>query len=206
MQETGRQNHLIADKPFSESCERNQAPILAVLREVFAQPGDVLEIGSGTGQHAVYFGAHMPHLSWQTSDLPANHPGILAWLEEADLANVLPPVALDVNGAWPEKKFDGVFTANTLHIVAWEEARQLIAGVASMLRPGGRLVIYGPFNYGGDFTSDSNARFDEWLKQRNPRSGIRDFEAVVACATQAGLVHDADHVMPANNRMLVFSR
>lgn len=192
------------DKPFSESCERNKAPILAILREVFAQPGKVLEIGSGTGQHAVCFGAAMPHLNWQTSDLPENHPGIRVWLAEAALPNVLPPIALDVNGTWPTAGFDGVFTANTLHIVSWDEAQKLIQRAAAVLSPNGRLAIYGPFNYGGQFTSDSNARFEEWLKARNPKSGIRDIEAVVACAGNAGLALAADHAMPANNRLLVF--
>lgn len=192
------------DKPFSESCARNQEPILAILRDVFALPGRILEIGSGTGQHAVYFGTALPHLIWQTSDLAENHPGILAWLKEAALPGVLPPITLDVNGEWPAQLFSGVFTANTLHIVSWDEAQKLIQGAASALLPAGQLVFYGPFNYGGQFTSDSNARFEEWLKARNPKSGIRDVEAVIACANQAGLSLTADHAMPANNRLLVF--
>lgn len=192
------------NKPFSESCERNKAPILAILREAFVHTRQVLEVGSGSGQHAVYFGAALPHLTWQTSDLPENHPGILAWLHEATLPNVLPPIALDVNGAWPGGEFNAVFTANTLHIVSWQAAQQLINGAASVLAQKGRLVIYGPFNYGGRFTSDSNARFEDWLKVRNPLSGIRDFEAVRDCASQAGLRLEADHAMPANNHLLVF--
>lgn len=192
------------EKPFSESCERNKEPILAILRDVFSQPARILEIGSGTGQHAVHFGAALPHLLWQTSDLPANHPGILAWLAEAALPNVLPPLALDVNGPWPDRVYDGMFTANTLHIVSWDAGQKLITGAGRTLRGGGRLAIYGPFNYGGSFTSDSNARFDEWLKARDPRSGIRDFEAVVECAEASGLALEADHAMPANNRLLVF--
>lgn len=193
-----------SEKPFSESCERNKSPILERLREIFDQPGRILEIGSGTGQHALHFGAALPHLVWQTSDLPSNHPGIQAWLDEVTLPNVLPPIGLDVNGSWPSQTFDGVFTANTLHIVSWDEGQKLIAGAAKVLRSGGRLVIYGPFNYHGSFTSDSNARFDEWLKNRDARSGIRDFEAVIKCAEFNGLQLVADHAMPANNRMLVF--
>lgn len=204
MQETFGQKHLILDKPFSESCERNQAPILAILREVFAQPARVLEIGSGTGQHAVYFGAALPHISWQTSDLPQSHAGIQQWLDEAKLPNVLPPLALDITSRWPAGKYDGVFTANTLHIVSWPAAQQLLAGAACCLSPGGRLAIYGPFNYQGQFTADSNARFEDWLKARNPLSGIRDFEAVRDCALSAGLALLADYAMPANNRLLVF--
>ena len=194
-----------ADKPFSESCERNKDPILAILREVFPVSAKVLEIGSGTGQHAVHFAAAMPHVQWQTSDLPENHPGILAWLNEAARPNLLPPITLDVNGDWPARQFDGIFTANTLHIVSWNAAQNLIKGVAGRLQPGGKLAIYGPFNYGGHFTSDSNARFEDWLKARNPESGIRDFEAVAACAKQAGLTLEADYAMPANNRLLIFN-
>ena len=192
------------EKPFSESCERNKDPILAILRGIFPQPTRILEIGSGTGQHAVHFGAALPHLTWQTSDLPANHAGIRAWLDEAAPPNVLPPISLDVNGPWPEQVYEGVFTANTLHILPWGGGQKLIAGAARLLCDGGRLVIYGPFNYGGAFTSDSNARFDEWLKNRDSRSGIRDFEAVVKCAEINGLRLEADHAMPANNRMLFF--
>lgn len=196
----------MSEKPFSESCERNREPILTILREVFAQPARILEIGSGTGQHAVHFGAALPHVIWQTSDLSANHAGIRVWLDDAALPNVLPPLALDVNGSWPDKLFDGVFTANTLHIVSWDEGRKLIAGAGKVLRPGGRLVIYGPFNYRGAYTSDSNARFDEWLKSRAVHSGIRDFEAVAKCAGINGLALENDYAMPANNRLLVFAK
>lgn len=192
------------EKPFSESCERNKDPILAVLREVFTQAARILEIGSGTGQHAVYFGAALPYLTWQTSELPAGHAGIEAWLDEAALPNVLPPIVLDVNGPWPEGPFDGVFTANTLHIVSWQAGQKLIAGAGRVLRSGGRLVIYGPFNDHGAYTSDSNARFDEWLKSRAIHSGIRDFEAVAQCAGINDLALEADHAMPANNRLLIF--
>ena len=205
MQEACGKKHLSnQEKPFSESCERNKEPILAILRELFTQPVRILEIGSGSGQHAVHFGASLPHLVWQTSDLSANHPGILAWLEEAALPNVLAPIVLDVNGPWPKLTFDGIFTANTLHIVSWDSGQKLIAGAGQLLTVGGRLVIYGPFNYRGAFTSDSNARFDEWLKSRDPVSGIRDSEAVVKCAQISGLRLEADHAMPANNRLLVF--
>lgn len=192
------------EKPFSESCERNKDPILAVLRDVFTQAAHILEIGSGTGQHAVYFGAALPYLTWQTSELPAGHAGIQAWLDDAALPNVLPPIVLDVNGPWPEGPFDGVFTANTLHIVSWQAGQKLIAGAGRVLGSGGRLVIYGPFNYRGAYTSDSNARFDEWLKSRAIHSGIRDFEAVAKCAEINDLALEADHAMPANNRLLIF--
>ncbi|HYP67951.1 MAG TPA: DUF938 domain-containing protein [Thiobacillaceae bacterium] len=192
------------ERPFSESCERNQEPILSVLREYFDRPGAVLEIGSGTGQHAVYFGAALPHLQWQTSDVPASHGGILAWLEYAHLPNLLAPLDLDVTGNWPTRDFDYVFSANTLHIMAWPEVIRFFAGVEEVLRVGGRLAVYGPFNYGGEYTSESNARFDDWLKSRDARSGIRHFEQVDALARGAGLHLLTDREMPANNRTLVW--
>jgi cyclopropane fatty-acyl-phospholipid synthase-like methyltransferase len=196
----------MSDKPFSESCERNKGPILEILLGVFDQPGRVLEIGSGTGQHAVHFAGAMPYLTWQTSDLPASHAGIHAWLEEAGLPNLLPPLNLDVTGTWPSASFDYVFSANTLHIMGWPEVIRFFDGVGRVLRLGGRLAVYGPFNYGGQYTSESNARFDEWLKNRNPVSGIRNFEDVGKLASDAGLSLLADHAMPANNRILVWEK
>lgn len=194
-------------KPYSESCERNRDPILAVLRTAFADRREVLEIASGTGQHAVYFGAAMPHLLWQTSDLPGNHDGIRAWLEEANLPNVLPPLALDVNDTvWPVDMFDAVFNANTVHIVSWPVVKKLFEGVGRVLAPGGIVCMYGPFNYGGRFTSESNARFDLWLKGRDPASGVRDFKAVNALADAQGLELIDDVEMPVNNRILIWRR
>lgn len=195
------------DKPFSESCVQNRAPILAVLRAVFADRSQLLEIGSGTGQHAVYFGAELPHLRWQTADVPLHHPGIRLWLAEAALPNVLPPLALDVNqDAWRTGRYDAVFSANTLHIMSWPEVERFFAGVDAVLEIGGVLAVYGPFNYGGAYTSESNARFDTWLKARDPNAGVRDFEAVDALARARGLVLLQDVAMPANNRMLVWHR
>lgn len=193
------------NKLYSTACERNRDPILQILRGVLANAGRVLEIGSGTGQHAVYFGAALPHLSWQTSDLPQNHPSIQAWIAEAGLSNVLPPIALDTAaGPWPSQSFDAVFTANTCHIMAWDEVVAMFAGIARVLRPGGAVCIYGPFNYGGRFTSDSNARFDASLRERAAHMGLRDFEAMDALARGHGLELAADHAMPANNRLLVW--
>lgn len=195
------------DKPFSESSAENREPILAVLREVFANCSRVLEIGSGTGQHAAYFGAELSHLSWQTADLPQHHAGIRLWLDEAALPNVLEPIALDVNHSnWLEGRYDAVFSANTLHILSWPEVEKLFAGVGTVLQPGGVLAIYGPFNYNGLFTSPSNARFDQWLKGRDPASGVRDFEAVDALAREQNLTLQRDIAMPVNNRTLVWRR
>lgn len=194
------------DKPYSEACARNREPILAVLRSAFAGCRSVLEIGSGTGQHAAHFAAAMPWLRWQTSDVPENLPGIRAWLDEAALPNLPPPIALDVNGEWPAGPFDAVFSANTLHIMAWPEVEQLYARLPAVLAANARLAIYGPFNYDGAYTSDSNAAFDAALKAAAPHRGIRDFEAVNALAARAGLRLLQDHAMPANNRCLLWQR
>ncbi len=194
-------------KPFAESCEQNKHPILAVLREEFAQASEVLEIGSGTGQHAVFFARELPHLHWQTSDCAENHPGILAWLGEDGGDNVHLPLTLDVNhDPWPRHPYDGIFSANTVHIMAWTEVEKLFEGVGQVLAPGGRFCLYGPFNRDGKFTSESNARFDAWLKQREPKSGIRDRAELDGLAHKQGLQRVADHEMPANNRILVWQR
>jgi SAM-dependent methyltransferase len=193
--------------PCSEACERNKGPILAELRVHFARATRVLEIGSGTGQHALHFAAALPQLSWQTSELRGQLDGIQAWIAVRPLPNVRAPIELDVRtGPWPDASFDAVFTANTLHIMDWDAVRALFRGVSRCLEPGGVLAIYGPFNYGGRFTSDSNAAFDAWLRRRDPLSGIRDVEAVHGLAQEAGLAAVADHGMPANNRLLVWRR
>ncbi|MEI8010723.1 MAG: DUF938 domain-containing protein [Candidatus Nitrotoga sp.] len=194
-------------KPYSEACEKNQSAILEVLQDVLSRQHHVLEIASGTGQHAVHFGRALPHLTWQTSELPHNHAGIRAWLDEAALPNVLPPVALDVTDAhWPAGVVDAVFNANTVHIVSEPEVERMFAGIARTLSAGGILCLYGPFNYHKKFTSESNARFDVWLKSRNPESGIRDFEAIDQLAKTHGLRLLQDVAMPSNNRTLVWQR
>jgi SAM-dependent methyltransferase len=192
------------DKPYAPACERNREPILAVLRDYFSDRRLVLEIGSGTGQHAVYFAAALPHLRWQASDRAANLPGIRAWLAEAALPNTPAPLALDVNGDWPTTRFDAVFTANTLHIMGWDDVVRCFARLPSVLAPGARVVVYGPFNYAGGFTSHSNAAFDARLKADDPRAGIRDFAAVDGLAQRAGLTLVEDRAMPANNRCVVW--
>ena len=193
------------EKPHSPACERNREPILAVLREHFAARRQVLEIGSGTGQHAVFFAAAMPWLQWQASDRAEYLPGIRAWLDDARLPNTPAPLELDVLAAWPALDVDAVFSANTLHIMGWDGVQALFEGVGKLLADSGdTLIVYGPFNYGGAYTSDSNRQFDAWLKARDPRSGIRDFEAVDALAEAAGLRLLADIEMPANNRCLVW--
>jgi SAM-dependent methyltransferase len=192
---------------YSTACERNSEPILTVLQEAFADRKRVLEIGSGTGQHAVFFGARLPQLIWQTSDLQDNHPSIIAWQQQAALANVLPPLALDVQtGLWPQDAFDALFSANTCHIMAWPEVEAMFEGVGRILPAGGVLCLYGPFNYGGVFTSISNQHFDASLKAQAPHMGIRDFEAVNRLAAAHGLELRQDRDMPANNRLLWWRR
>jgi cyclopropane fatty-acyl-phospholipid synthase-like methyltransferase len=193
------------DLPNAPATERNRDPILAVLREHFADRRRVLEIGSGTGQHAVYFAAALPQLQWQTSDLAENHAVIQTWIDVSAQANVLPPLALDVARAdsWPTQRFDAVFSANTLHIMAWPQVQALFAQLPRVLADDATVVLYGPFNVGGRFTSASNEAFDARLRADDPQRGIRDLEAVLALAADAGLALLADIEMPANNRCLV---
>ena len=192
-------------KPHAESSEVNKGPILTELKQVFAGRKRVLEIASGTGQHAVHFARELPGLVWQPSELAQNLAGILAWLDEAQLPNVLAPLALDVNDArWPVAEVDAVFNANTVHIISWPEVERLFGHIVRVIAPGGCVCFYGPYNYGGRFTSESNARFDAWLKSRDPDSGVRDFEAVNRLAAAHGLDLLRDIAMPSNNRMLVW--
>ena len=193
-------------KPHAPSCDRNRDPILAVLRKHFADRHEVLEVGSGTGQHAVYFAQALKHLHWQTADLEDNLSGIRKWLDEAQLPNTPPPIPLDVKGIWPTKRYDAVFSANTLHIMSWPEVEQLFARLNDALLPDAILAVYGPFNYNGQFTSQSNRTFNDWLQVRGPHMAIRDFEAVNALATSIGLRLIDDVEMPANNRMLVWNK
>ncbi len=194
-------------KPFAESCEQNQRPILTVLRQLLRDNTQLLEIGSGTGQHAVYFAKAFPKLSWQTSDRQENHTGIHAWLDDEGPANALAPLDLDVTQQpWPVDgaSFDAVFSANTAHIMGWDGVEAMFAGVSQALRESGLFILYGPFNYNGRFTTEGNSRFNQWLKERDPQSGIRDYEALQELGQKHGLSMYRDFAMPANNRMLVW--
>lgn len=195
----------LAVLPLSEACERNQHPILAVLRSALAGVSEVLEIGSGTGQHAVHFARNLPQLVWQPTDRTDYLPGLAARVALEGPPNLRPPLELDVTRApWPVARTQAVFTANTLHIMSWTEVEALFAGLGRVLEPGGVLAIYGPFRYAGACTSASNARFDAGLRERDPASGIRDFESVDALAAGQGLALQADHAMPANNQLLLW--
>jgi cyclopropane fatty-acyl-phospholipid synthase-like methyltransferase len=191
-------------KPFSEACERNREPILAILKRVFVDRERVLEIGSGTGQHAAYFAPELPHLVWQASDVAENLPGIRQWVEEAGAPNLREPMILDVDQEFPSIQVDAVFSANTCHIISWPQVQRMFAGVGRLLPPGGVFALYGPFSYHGKHTSESNARFDAMLRRNDPASGLRDFDAISALAKHTGLTLAKDNAMPANNRLLVW--
>lgn len=192
-------------RQYSEACARNRGPILDVLRGVFARSTRVLEVGAGTGEHAVFFAAALPHLVWQATDVAAHLPGIAAWRDAVNLPNLPAPLELDVDAPqWPVAVADGVFTANTLHIMSWQAVGHFFEGVGRLLQPGGVLAVYGPFSDNGRHTAESNARFDAFLRERDPLSGVRDWQAVDALAKAQGLSLCGDHAMPANNRLLVW--
>lgn len=195
-------------KPFAPSCERNQQVILEVL-EKYLRPEDktVLEVGSGSGQHAVFMARHLPNILWQPTDVVANHEGIKMWLREAGLKNIQPPLVYEVGkNDWPDFKADVVFTANTLHIMSLELVDVFLQDVGQYLKVDGRLMIYGPFKYQGEYTTQSNADFDVWLKNIEPERGIRDFEHISALLQRYNINHVADISMPANNQFLVFEK
>jgi cyclopropane fatty-acyl-phospholipid synthase-like methyltransferase len=197
-------------KPYAAACDENKAPILAVLQPLFADRRHVLEIGSGTGQHAVHFAAAMPQLTWQCSDVPENLAGIGLWLTEAQRPNLPTGIALDVDGAWPQPDpdapFDAVYSANTAHIMSLPQVERLFAGVSALLPAGAPFALYGPFSYGGRHTSPSNASFDRWLRARDPLSGVRDLDELSRFADAAGLALEDDVAMPVNNRTLIWRR
>ncbi len=193
------------NKPWSESCDQNREPILEVIRPLFSESKNILEIGSGTGQHAVFFAQQLPHLQWHTSDQSDYHAGISMWIEEAGLSNVHGPYRLDVmQESWPGLDVDAVFSANSAHIMDAMMVEAMFAGVGAILPNGGQFVLYGPFNYAGRYTSESNEHFDAWLKSRDPHSGIKSFEWLDDLAHQAGMKLQNDVAMPANNRILVW--
>ncbi|WP_194868345.1 DUF938 domain-containing protein [Pseudoalteromonas sp. PPB1] len=195
------------DKPFSQACENNKRPILEKIRPCLTEVASVLEIGSGTGQHAAFFASALPHLIWQCSDLAVNHAGIQMWCEDSGAANLPAPLTLDLSSVpWPVTQVPAIYTANTLHIVSEALVEAFFAGVTQHLAPGGLLMIYGPFNYRGQFTSASNQEFDAFLRSRNSHSGIRDIEWICSLASSAALTLQEDNAMPANNRLLIFKR
>ena len=193
------------NRPFSQSCENNKQPILQRIETIFHAPQTVWEIGSGTGQHGCYFAEKLPHLTWQTTDREENLSGINGWITDTRLPNLPKSLALNVTDQeWPCQYIDALFTANTLHIMHKHEVEFLFSGLRKYLTDNTTVCIYGPFNYRGQYTSQSNEQFDQWLKARDPESGIRDFEVIESLANKAGLLISDDFEMPANNRLLVF--
>ena len=194
-------------KPFAPACERNKGPILEVLRRVFGDAGDVIEIGSGTGQHAVWFAAGLPHLVWRTSDLQENHAGINAWIDESGLDNVGRPLALDVaRRPWPLTNAEGAFSANTAHIMHWPEVEAMFRGLAEVLSPDARFVLYGPFARNGRHTGASNAAFDRSLRGQDPGMGVRDVRNLERLAASGAMALEEIVPMPANNHILVWRK
>ena len=194
-------------KPYSEACERNKIPILEILKRLFIKPGLILEIGSGTGQHAVYFSKHLPHLTWQTSDLTIHHTGIQHWLNDAKLQNVLPPLPLDVQlNDWPVDRVDGVYAANVAHIMTWQEVVKMFIAIAKILKPQSIFCLYGPFKYDKKFTSKSNTQFDSMLKKQHQHMGIRNLDEIIEITNKIGLYLIEDNTMPANNQLLVWQK
>ena len=183
------------------------APILQKIQAAFNEVTNLWEIGSGTGQHACYFAHHLPHLVWQATEREEKIAGINCWIEEAALDNLPRSLALNVvDKEWPCQKMEAVFSANTLHIMHWEEVEAFFSGLEKYLTENAVVCLYGPFNYHGRYTSASNAQFDQWLKIRDPQCGIRDFEMIEILAKTANLVIKDDFSMPANNRLLVFQK
>lgn len=200
-------------KPFSQACANNSQFICEKLQALLAKSHCVLEVGSGTGQHAVYFSRQLPHVLWQTSDLSQNHTGIIQWINDEGADNCLPPVELNVaQSDWSsvltvrDKNIDAVFTANTLHIMSPLLVEKFFQGAGDILPESGLLMVYGPFKYDGHYTSDSNAQFDQWLKEADPSRGIRDIEWLDQLAAMHGLQRLHDFEMPANNRLQVWEK
>lgn len=193
-------------KPFSESCERNRIPISQVLTRIFLDRTHILEIGSGTGQHAAFFALNLPQAIWQPSDLSVHHEGIRGWIKGCKETNISPPLDLDVTAEWPKGEYDAVFSANTLHIMPLPAVQAFFRGVGKLLPVGGKLAVYGPFKYLGDYTSESNARFDQWVKETHPGGGIRDSELIFKLAHQNGFTLQEDINMPAHNQLLYWQK
>ena len=197
---------MTSNKPYSAAAEQNRDAILPVLLQEFSTAKNILEIGSGTGQHAIYFAQHLPNLIWYPSDKEENIAGIQQWIYEANRNNVQAPITLDVCKQWPEKLFDGAFAANVAHIMHWHEIEAMFAGLASVLAPDSIFCLYGPFNINGDYTSDSNRKFDLWLKSRDPHSCIQDKDDLNTLANNNNFEMHNDWEMPSNNRILSWKK
>lgn len=190
--------------PFAEACERNKTPILEALLPLLPARGHVLEIGSGTGQHVVHFAPRCARLCWQPSDRAEYLAGLNARIRAEGPPNILPAIELDVFGAWPDREYAAVYSSNTAHIMSWPAVCATFAGVGRRLAGGGPFCLYGPFNDGGTYTSNSNEEFDRALRTRDPEMGLRDVEALDALGREHQMVLQQRIAMPANNQLLVF--
>ncbi len=192
---------------FTNSAEKNKQPILNKIRLQLSGAESILEIGSGSGQHALYFAQELPHLIWQASETAEKIPALQKNLQEIQRPNLPAPLLLEVQSpSWPVASCQNIFSANTLHIMPWPAVCAMFSGIGKTLRPGGLLIIYGAMRYNGDFTSESNAKFDRWLKEQDPARGIRDFEAVDQLAQEQQLELLNDYLMPSSNQLLVWRR
>lgn len=198
--------HMSEALPFAEACERNKAPILEALLSLLPARGHLLEIGSGTGQHAVHFALRFARLSWQPSERPEHLAGLNARIRAEGGPNVLPAIALDVFEAWPDRGYVAAYSANTAHIMSWPAVCAAFAGVGRRLAAGGPFCLYGPFNEGGAYTSNSNEEFDRALRSRDPGMGLRDVEALDALGREHRMALQQRIAMPANNQLLVFRK
>jgi hypothetical protein len=193
-------------KPFAPAAEENRDAILKVLQQEFKHINTVLEIGSGTGQHAAYFSQHLAHLNWQASDKHTMLSGIAMWLDDANLETPLAPIELDVNLNWPQQSYQGAYAANIAHIIHWNEIEALFSGLDQVLIDSAVFCLYGPFNINGDYTSESNRLFDLWLKERDPESCIRDKNDLDQLAIKNNFQASSLWEMPANNKILCWRR
>ena len=194
------------DLPFSDACERNKEPILGVLQQVCPAQGLILEIGSCTGQHVVFFAAAFPGLTWLPSDRKEYLAGLSGRILQQAGSNVLDAVELDVNETWPALQVHAVYSSNTAHIMDWACVCAMFAGIGSILLPNGPFCLYGPFNRNGQFTSKSNEEFDRGLRIRDPAMGIRDLEALESLGHDHQLELTQQFQLPANNSLLVFRK
>ncbi|MGB1091793.1 MAG: DUF938 domain-containing protein [Oceanobacter sp.] len=197
-----------ADLPVSPACLRNQQPIAEVLARELPEHSVVLEVGSGTGQHAAFMTSWMPNLTWQPSEIASRLAEINAWRLRTGSENFLPPLVLDVaQDLWPVKQVDAVFSANVIHYISWAKVRSMLEGIGRVTRVGGLVFFYGPYNYEGRFTSEGNAALDAWLKADiDPEAGIKDFDQILLAARREKLRLVKDIEMPANNRILMFKK
>lgn len=192
----------------TSAVDRNKGPILNVLKDIIDDLKlRVFEVGSGSGEHAAFFANHFKNIVWTTSDRLTNHPKIIETLKAAKLPNLRGPLEFEIGkDEFPKYTYDIVFTANTFHIMSWKQCKNLMKMLGHRLREGSQVIIYGPFNYNNEFTSKSNEEFDQYLKAQDPLKGIRSFEDVNKSMLKNGFTLYKDYEMPANNRMLVYTR